>query len=104
MRSILDQYLAVEARHDNRCSGRTPLDADKVAAVRTKAMAARSLPHGPRGETLRRIGREYGISRRTVQRYAVSHTFEVVIGGWRALFVVAPNLKPRIASAWEPVE
>lgn len=102
MRSIFDAYLPPEARDNQRVGHEPLLNADQIAGVRMKARIAQTLPHGLRRPALESIGREYGITERTVYRYASSRTFEVVVDGWRAMFTVTDN-RPRQSSPWKRV-
>lgn len=102
MRSNIEDFLPPEGRDErhHQDTGCSPLlSADQIAGVRMKALTVHTLPASLRTEAMNRIGREYGISRRTVYRYMQSHTFEVVVDGWRAMFTVTDK-RPRQSSPW----
>lgn len=66
-----------------------------------RVVSARCLPRGERTAVMRSIAADYGLSVRTLHRYAGRELTPVRVGRHSALFLVDRRMTPRRVTAWE---
>jgi hypothetical protein len=79
-----------------------PVSEWEALEAQRRARDAARLPRGFRSEARRRIAADYGISPRTVERWANYKIRTVRCAGWSALFVVGQR-RPSQVTPWEKV-
>lgn len=101
-RSVLDDYLPAYARERGRGPAKRVRLDDIAEVVERVRYIRRHLPRGGRTRALDALAEEYGVSRRTLERYETGAEVRIIeVDGWKALFLIRPGTSPQQWTWWE---
>lgn len=88
--------------HQTGGGGWWPVSVWEFTEVKRKLREIAVLPHGQRGRARQAMAADYGVSERTLLRWAAYDVEAVRCAGYEALFVVGRN-RPSQVTPWEQV-